>query len=97
MTTLHTVNKSPLSDSCLKECLRVATAADSILLLEDGAYAADVHFSHLFNSIEATVFVLASDAKARGLNGRINNQITSIDDADFVDLVVNNTNSHSWY
>lgn len=97
MSTLHTVNKSPLSASCLKECLRLAATSDAILLLEDGVYAADTHFSHLFDATNAAVYVLEGDAKARGINDRINTEITSVNDAEFVDLLIKYTNSHSWY
>jgi tRNA 2-thiouridine synthesizing protein B len=37
---LHTVNKSPFEHSALDTCLRYAREGASVLLIEDGVYAA---------------------------------------------------------
>ncbi len=39
-TMLHLVNKSPFERNALDSCLRVAKPGASIMLLEDGVYAA---------------------------------------------------------
>ncbi len=97
MTTLHTVNKSPLTSPCLRECLRLAANNDAVLLIEDGVYAADKHHASLFTQTTATIYVLEADAKARGVIGRLNNSVQVIDDAGFVALVVQCENAQSWY
>ena len=40
MTMLHTVNKSPFERNTLETCLSLAKKGSSILLFEDGVYAA---------------------------------------------------------
>ena len=39
-TMLHLINKSPTDRNSLDSCLRLAEAGSSVLLLEDGVYAA---------------------------------------------------------
>ena len=90
---LHTVNKSTFSDSALDECVKVAKKGSSILLIEDGVYAAQVA-----DETEARVkaiaekfkvFALGPDLEARGIT-RLVKGIEVIDYAGFVTLVEEN-------
>lgn len=97
---LHTVNKSPFNSNCFSECLEFCTSPCSVLLLEDGAYAAttgcqtaitieqrnDIHF-----------YVLAADIEARGLSGQLCGAITVVDDLGFVELCCSHQTVQSWY
>lgn len=96
MATLHIVNKSP-QQPFLENCLRVAADNDGILLIEDGVYAADEHYTGLFADKKSKIFVLENDVKARGLFDRLNQNIEILTDAGFVEKVVEYSKSHSWY
>lgn len=96
---LHIINKSPLTNSSLDSCLRVAQAGD-ILLIEDAVYAAT--FGNAFEEKirEAMgrfkVYVLQPDLEARGLADRIIAGVLPVDYGGFVDLTTTNKNCQSW-
>ena len=98
---LHLVNKSPFDRNALDSCLRLATAGGSVLLLEDGVYAALQKAS----SAEAvkermedmTFYVLGPDVSARGLDDTpLIDGINVVDYGGFVDLVVEHDVAQSW-
>jgi len=98
---LHLVNKSPFEKSSLDSCLRLAQAGSSILLLEDGVYAAlqnTVYAEKVSAGMNTFFFyVLGPDVVARGLNeARLIEGITVVDHGGFVDLVTAHDASHSW-
>ncbi len=68
---LHTVNKSPLERQALATCLRYARSGDSILLFEDGVYAARENSStaEILGKAakDCTLYVLGPDLEARGI------------------------------
>jgi len=84
---LHTVNKSPYSNTALESCLRFIQQDDVILLLEDGVYAAanGTRISHLIEKALDThsVYAIQADVKARGLQ----DLITGVKLADYQDFV----------
>ncbi len=96
---LHIINKSPLTNSALDSCLRVAQAGD-ILLIEDAVYAATT--GNLFEGKirEAMgrfkVYVLQPDLEARGLADRLIAGVTPVDYGGFVELTTTNKNCQSW-
>ncbi|OMH32856.1 hypothetical protein BGP75_14165 [Motiliproteus sp. MSK22-1] len=96
---LHTVNKSPLTSSCLNNCLRAIGDNDGLLLIEDGVYGADKHQGLKLKPLPSgiTVYALKADVEARGLMGRLSEDVRVIDDQEFVDLVVSHNASQSWY
>ena len=61
MATLHIVNTAAALDSCLP----LLSDNDAVLLIEDGAYAARRELR-----VSASLHVLESDLRARGLSGR---------------------------
>ncbi len=96
---LHIINKSPLTNSSLDSCLRVAQSGD-ILLIEDAVYAATSGNAFEGKIREAMgrfkIHVLQPDLEARGLADRIIAGILPVDYGGFVDLTTTNKNSQSW-
>ena len=95
---LNIINKSPYAGSAFDSALK--TAEGSILLIEDGVYAAAKG-----GAAEARVkaamgklkfYALAQDLEARGMADRVIDGITTVDYAGFVDLVTEHTTSQSW-
>ncbi|MGD9264960.1 MAG: sulfurtransferase complex subunit TusB [Lysobacterales bacterium] len=100
-TTLHLVNKSPTERNTLDTCLRMAKAGSSVLLIEDGVYAA-LDGAAFADSVKArmdelTFYVLGPDVDARGLADlTLIDGITSVDYGTFVDLVAEHDTTQSW-
>jgi tRNA 2-thiouridine synthesizing protein B len=101
MSTLHTVNKSPFEKPSLDACLAHASAGASVLLLEDGVYAAskgtsiEPRVKQALDSVK--VFVLGPDLVARGLSeDRVIDGISVVDYAGFVDLAAENDKVQAW-
>ena len=96
---LHIINKSPLENNTLDNCLRVAKGGD-ILLIEDAVYAATKGNSFETKLGEATkrfkIYVLQPDLDARGMSDRILAGVTAVDYEGFVELAANNKNCQSW-
>ena len=101
MGMLHTVNKSPFEKTSLDSCLRFAQEGSSILLIEDGVYAAMRGTKTEDKMVAAgnrhKIFVLGPDLEARGL--AVENVIAGIETVDyggFVDLAASHDNVQSW-
>lgn len=96
---LHIINKSPLQNSSLDSCLRVAQSGD-LLLIEDAVVAATTGNACAAKLTEAMgrvkVYALQPDLEARGLGDRLLNGVTAVDYGGFVDLAVANKNCQSW-
>jgi tRNA 2-thiouridine synthesizing protein B len=92
MSDLHTVNKSPFEKNSLDTCLRLSKEGSSILLYEDGVYAA-LSGTSASNKVAGAlgskkIYVLEPDFKARGLKTeRLIEGVEMVDYAGFVDLV----------
>lgn len=94
MSTLHLINKSPLGNPALGECLKVCNTDDAILLLEDGVYAA-LNTQEISN--EFTVYAVKDDCFARGLiPEKLNPAAQLIDYNRFVDLSCEFKNCLNW-
>jgi len=99
MTTLHTVNKSPFSSDTFDACLGLAKSGSTVLLFEDGVYAATsgtVSADAIANANGITFAVLGPDAMARGVEGKIADGIKIVDYDGFVDLVAEHDKVHAW-
>ncbi len=96
---LHIVNKSPLDRRSFDACLRIA-APGTILLIEDGVYAATKGTAVEARMQEAMrrhkVYVLLPDLEARAVADRVLEGVTTVDYGGFVDLVAENPNCQSW-
>lgn len=92
--TLHTVNKPQI----LTQCLKSTQKNDSILLFEDGVYAALSGGFSDSSSITVPVFVLEEDLNARGLAQQtLTPGITRVTYSDFVKLTEQHKNFCAWY
>ncbi len=101
MSDLHTVNKSPFERDALGSCLTFSVAGSSILLIEDGVYAA-MKGTAVADRVKAAladkkVYALGPDLKARGVKeDRVIDGIEIVDYAGFVDLVEANDKVQAW-
>jgi tRNA 2-thiouridine synthesizing protein B len=98
---LHLVNKSPTERNALDSCLRLAKAGSSVLLIEDGVYAAmgkSTHVEAVSQRLgDLTFYVLGPDVSARGLDDiSLIDGINVVDYSGFVDLVVEHEVAQSW-
>ena len=96
---LHIVNKSPSERNTLDSVLRIAQSG-SLLLIEDGVYAATRG-----NAAEARltaamarlkVYALLPDLEARAVADRVIDGVTAVDYAGFVELVAEHPRCQSW-
>ena len=85
MSALHIVNHA----IALSACLEVAHEADSVLLIEDGVYAAVI-------TSNRRLFALDDDVRARGLLDRVQTTTELVGYGDFVELVVSHQPVISW-
>ena len=96
---LHIVNKSPRERPSLDACRRIAEPG-SLLLIEDGVYAA-ARGSESAARVQAAldrfkVYVLLPDAEARAIADRLIDGVTAVGYDGFVDLVAGHRNCQSW-
>lgn len=101
MSILHTINKSPFERNSLDSCLKFASAAASVLLIEDGVYAvlkgtsAEAQIKGALGNLN--VYVLGPDLKARGFSEeRVIEGVKVVDYAGFVDLAAENDKVQAW-
>lgn len=96
---LHIVNKSPLDRNTLQSCLDAASEG-SLLLIEDGVYAATKGNAYASKLIEAMsrlkIYALKADLEARGMADRVLDGVTMVGYDGFVDLVAEYRTCQSW-
>ncbi len=98
---LHIVNKSPMERSSFASCFRIARAGDSVLMIEDGVYAALANTT-LADKItrrmnELSFYALGPDIAARGLGDTaLIENLGIVDYEGFVDLVTASDITQSW-
>jgi tRNA 2-thiouridine synthesizing protein B len=97
---LHIINKSPFATNALDTCLRMAQPGHAVLLIEDAVYAATQGSATAERMRQAgtklSLFVLQPDLDARGMSAKLQDGITPVDYAGFVDLVEKYPTSQSW-
>lgn len=99
MTMLHTVNKSPFESNTFDTCLGLAKSGSTILLIEDGVYAATSGNSAADKITSAngiSFCVLGPDLQARGLENKLADGIKVVDYEGFVSLVAEHDSVQSW-
>ena len=101
MPVLHIINKSPFDRNSLETCLRLAKKDSSILLIEDGVYAAQKSTAVASKMDAATarhkVYALEPDLDARGVDKKsLIDGISLVDYEDFVRLATEHSAAQSW-
>lgn len=96
---LHTVNRSPSHSNILASCLRVATDNSSVLLIEDGVYAACTSAQANWDKADPMIkrYVLREDLDARGLLDKVSSLFTVVDYTGFVKLSTEHHSIQSWF
>ena len=82
--------------TALPSCLRLSQPGQTLLLIEDGVYAATR--ADLLGDAAKTlkVHALQPDLAARGMAGKAIDGVTPIDYAGFVELVATHPTNQSW-
>jgi tRNA 2-thiouridine synthesizing protein B len=95
---LHTLSRPP-THAAFEDCLRLLAPGDIVLLLADGVYAALAGTSAVKALAERGVelHVLASDAEAAGVAGRLAPEVTPVDYDGFVQLSERCSRQQAWY
>lgn len=97
---LHTVNKSPFVKNSFETCLRFAKDGSTILLTEDGVYAAlqGTKFTPVVEEAmkNKSIYALGPDLAARGVQDKVLKGVKVVDYGGFVDLVAENSTVQSW-
>ncbi len=99
MATLHTVNKSPFNSAAFSTCIGLAKSGSTVLLFEDGVYAATAGNSAadaISNADGINFAVLGPDAQARGVESKLADGIKVVDYDGFVDLVAEHDKVQAW-
>ncbi|SLM64827.1 MULTISPECIES: sulfurtransferase complex subunit TusB [Dickeya] len=95
---LHTLSHSPYHTD-LPALLRMVTADDALLLIQDGVIAAidgSLAWEHLCASCPAPVYALIEDVHARGLSAQISTMVTLVDYTEFVRLTALHARQLAW-
>ncbi len=97
MSMLHLVNKSPYERCNFDTVTGLMKEGDTLLLIEDGVYAA-IKGGKIASQLDGrNVSVLGPDLAARGIaEDKLVGGITVVDYAGFVDLVESNDKVQSW-
>jgi tRNA 2-thiouridine synthesizing protein B len=80
-------------------CIGLAKSGSSILLIEDGVYAATTGHSaadKIKNTSGISFYVLGPDLQARGLENKLADGIKAVDYDGFVDLVAEHSSVRAW-
>mgnify|MGYP003572334600 FL=1 len=97
MSLLHIVNKSPYEKNSLATAVGYVKDGDTLLLIEDGIYAAMQGGSAAAKLDGLDVAVMGSDLAARGLaEDKLIDGVSVVDYAGFVDLVEAKDSTQSW-
>jgi len=97
MTILHIVNKSPYEKDSLATCVGYVQEGDTILLIEDGVYAAVATGKAAAQLNGLDVAVLGPDLAARGIaEAKLTTGVKVVDYGGFVDLTVARDKVQSW-
>jgi tRNA 2-thiouridine synthesizing protein B len=97
---LHIINKSPFERDSLESCLRHATPGSTILLIEDGVYAA-LNGTSVSDTVNGAMKdlkfrVLDADLEARGIAQKVMDGVERVNYDGFVDLVTDSDRVQSW-
>lgn len=99
MATLHILNKSPANKTLINSLIIALSNGDSLLVIEDGIYAATHSKQQPFSNldIELNFFALEPDIKARGMEKNIISIFKSVNYRQFVNLCSKADKVISWF
>ena len=96
MSCLHTINRSPNSN-ILESCIKVVSAGDAILFIEDGVYHCTSAIALRFIPETVKGYGLRDDILARATLTKTMDKIEIIDTARFVELCCEHDKVVSWF
>ena len=100
MSLLHTINKSPFERNSFDSCVAHVKKGASILLIEDGVYAATqgTAAAKKLEGImkDVKVYALQPDVNTRGMQGKMLGGVNLVDYGGFVDLVTQHNAVQAW-
>ena len=93
---LHIISKSPFSHSALSDAIPLINDNDSVILIDDGVYAAadNSQYSSELALDKANWHALDCDIQTRGLT---TSRIKTVTMKDFVNLTIKADKTISWY
>lgn len=103
MASLHIVSTAPSAGTALADCLRAADRGDTLLLTQDGVYAAVALAPVPATMLDAAVargivlYALLPDVDARGLAGLLRSGCGLVDDNGFVALTERHPRILGWF
>lgn len=95
---LHTLNRGPASNS-LQQCLAQLSAGDALVLLGDGVYCALAGTAEIDQLLVrgASIYALAPDVTARGLQDRCAGTVELIDFEQLATLSESFARQLAWF
>ena len=99
MASLHTINQSPKHADIWSKLIELCSTNDSLILLENAVYAVESsdlieRVTNLINQHNVQAYVVADDAKARGLS--ITGPFRAASYEDFVKLSTEHQRVITW-
>jgi len=92
--TLHLVRQSPYQSNDIVHCLELVTAADSVVLLDDGCYTLASNKIDQLLAITNNVYVIKDHSEARALN--TNPLVKAISLKEINTMLFQHHNSVTW-
>lgn len=97
MSILHVLNKSPYETTSLDTCVGYIQGSDTLLLIEDGVYAAIKAGKAAAKLAGLDVAVLGADLAARGIGeDKLVDGVKIVGYGEFVDLAAEKDKVQSW-
>ncbi len=96
MSSLHTINRSPDSN-LLESCIKVVSAGDAILFIEDGVYYCNSPIKLKTITETVKVYGLREDMLTRATLAKTMDSVEAIDTARFVELCCEHDKVVSWF
>ncbi|WP_415896236.1 sulfurtransferase complex subunit TusB [Neptuniibacter sp. QD72_48] len=96
---LHLLNKSHNNTQLLNRMLASVKEKDTVLVIEDGVYAALSANASLFSDLPESckLFALEPDVSARGITDKLSTRFTLATDEQFVELSCKMNKVVSWF
>ncbi len=96
MSQLHLINQSPFASQSIQDALPLILKDDTVLLFNDGVYAAlrDTPIKNALEETGAKLLMLDTDAQARGIQSE---HINTVSMTVFVELSLSAKHVISWF